>query len=107
RIPLPALVSASPDGTLCTPLMARDLASEAAWRLIEAARAAGAHALILRDVSLNGAAIKTIARVLRQQGLQPVILQSHLRACLDARAEADDLLQDALGGKKLKELRRQ
>ncbi len=107
RIPLPALVSASPYGTLCTPLMARDLASEAAWRLIEAARAAGAHALILRDVSLNGAAIKTIARVLRQQGLQPVILQSHLRACLDARAEADDLLQDALGGKKLKELRRQ
>jgi len=107
RIPLPALVSASPYGTLCTPLMARDLASEAAWRLIETARAAGAHALILRDVSVNGAAIKTIARVLRQEGLQPVMMQSHLRACLDARAEADDLLQDALGGKKLKELRRQ
>ena len=107
RIPLPALVSASPYGTLCTPLIARDLAGEAAWRLIEAARAAGAHALLLRDVSLNGAAMKTIAQVLRQDGLQPLVLQSHLRACLDARGEADDLLQDALGGKKLKELRRQ
>jgi len=30
-----------------------------------------------------------------------------LRACLDARGEADHLLQDVLGGKKLKELRRQ
>jgi CelD/BcsL family acetyltransferase involved in cellulose biosynthesis len=107
RIPFPALVSASPYGTLCTPLMARDLASEAAWSLIEAARAAGAHALVLRDVSLNGAAMKTISRVLRQQGQRPLILQSHLRACLDARGEASDLLQDALGGKKLKELRRQ
>ena len=41
-IPLPALVSASPYGTLCTPLLARDLASEAAWRLLDAARMAGA-----------------------------------------------------------------
>jgi len=107
RIPLPALVSASPYGTLCTPLIARDLASEAASGLIEQARAAGAHALIMRDVSLNGAAMKTIAGVLRQDGLQPLILQSHLRACLDARGEADDLLHEVLGGKKLKELRRQ
>ncbi len=107
RIPLPALVSASPYGTLCTPLIARDQASEAAQRLLEEARAAGAHALVLRDVSLNGAAMKTIAQVLRQDGLRPLVLQSHSRACLDARGEADDLLRDALGGKKLKELRRQ
>ena len=107
KIPLPALVSASPYGTLCTPLIARDLAGEAVSGLIEQARAAGAHALIMRDVSLCGAAMKTIAQVLRQDGLQPLILQSHLRACLDARREADDLLHDVLGGKKLKELRRQ
>ena len=107
KIPLPALVSASPYGTLCTPLIARDLASEAVSGLIEQARAAGAHALIMRDVSLCGAAMKTFAQVLRKDGLQPLILQSHLRACLDARREADDLLHDVLGGKKLKELRRQ
>ena len=35
------------------------------------------------------------------------MLQSHARACLDARRDADELLRNALGGKKLKELRRQ
>jgi CelD/BcsL family acetyltransferase involved in cellulose biosynthesis len=35
------------------------------------------------------------------------VLQSHVRACLDATRDADELLRDALGHKKLKELRRQ
>jgi CelD/BcsL family acetyltransferase involved in cellulose biosynthesis len=35
------------------------------------------------------------------------VLQSHVRACLDATQDAEELLRDALGGKKLKELRRQ
>jgi len=35
------------------------------------------------------------------------VLQSHLRACLDATGDAEDLLREALGHKKLKELRRQ
>jgi CelD/BcsL family acetyltransferase involved in cellulose biosynthesis len=39
--------------------------------------------------------------------MQPRILQSHLRACFDATADADELLHKALGAKKLKELRRQ
>ncbi len=107
KIPLPALVSASPYGTLCTPLLDRDIAGEAASRLMAQARAQGAHALILRDVSLNGAAMRTFAEVLRQDGMRPRILHSHFRACLDARREADELLRDALGGRKLKELRRQ
>ena len=107
KIPLPALVSASPYGTLCTPLLDRDTAGEAVRQLMAEGRAAGAHALILRDVSLNGAAMRTFAEVLRQDGLRPRLLQSHFRACLDARHEADDLLRDALGAKKLKELRRQ
>jgi hypothetical protein len=34
-------------------------------------------------------------------------LQWHLRASLDATRDADELLRDALGGRKLKELRRQ
>jgi Acetyltransferase (GNAT) domain len=107
RIPLPALVGASPYGTLCTPLIDRGCATEAIRRMIAEARASGAHALILFDASLNGAAMKAFADVLRQDGLQPKILQSHYRACLDARHDADELLRDALGGKKLKELRRQ
>jgi len=107
RIPLPGLVGASPYGTLCTPLIDRDCAPEAVSRMIAEARSAGAHALILFDASLNGAAMKAFADVLRQDGMQPQILQSHYRACLDARGGAEELLRDALGGKKLKELRRQ
>jgi hypothetical protein len=107
KIPLPALVSASPYGTLCTPLLDRDAAGSAVTGMMAQARAAGAHALILRDVSLNGAAMRTFTDVLRQHGMRPLVLQSHARACLDARRDADELLREALSGKKLKELRRQ
>jgi CelD/BcsL family acetyltransferase involved in cellulose biosynthesis len=106
-IPLPALVSAEPYGTLCSPLLDRADARDAAARLLAAARKTGARALILRDVALDGAAIAAIEGVLRQQGLRPRVLQSRLRACLDARRDADELLREALGAKKLKELRRQ
>ena len=107
KIPLPALVSAHPYGTLCTPPLDRDRAHDAATRLLRAARDAGAHALILRDVALDGATMKALGEVLRRDGLRPRVLQSHLRACLDATRDADELLRDALGHKKLKELRRQ
>ncbi len=107
KIPLPALASASPYGTLCTPLLDRGLAEEAANGLMCEARKTGAHALILSDVSLNGAAMKAFTMALRQDGLQPIVLHSHLRACLDARREADEVFRDALSAKKLKELRRQ
>jgi CelD/BcsL family acetyltransferase involved in cellulose biosynthesis len=107
KIPLPALVSAHPYGTLCTPPLDRDRAQDAATGLLRAARDAGAHALILRDVPLDGATMKTIGGVLRQDDLRPRVLQSQLRACLDATRDADELLRDALGPKKLKELRRQ
>jgi CelD/BcsL family acetyltransferase involved in cellulose biosynthesis len=107
RIPLPALVSADPYGTLCTPLLDRGAADDAAARLMQQARNAGAHALILRDVSLDGAAMKSFTDVLQQAGMHPLVLQSHVRACLDATRDADELLRDALGAKKLKELRRQ
>jgi CelD/BcsL family acetyltransferase involved in cellulose biosynthesis len=107
RIPLPALVSAEPYGTLCTPLLDRDMACDAAAGLLQAARKAGAHALILRDVMLHGAAMKAFTLALRQDGMHPRVLHSRLRAALDATRDADDLLRDALGAKKLKELRRQ
>jgi CelD/BcsL family acetyltransferase involved in cellulose biosynthesis len=107
RIPLPALVSADPYGTLSTPPLDRDLARAAAAGLLQQARRSGAHALILRDMSLDGAAMKVFADVLRRDGMQPLVLQSHVRACLDASRDADELLREALGQKKLKELRRQ
>jgi CelD/BcsL family acetyltransferase involved in cellulose biosynthesis len=107
RIPLPALVSAHPYGTLCTPPLDRDVSHDAVTQLMRAARQAGAHALILREVSLDGAAMKAFAEVLRQQDLRLRVLQSHLRACLDATRDAGELLREALGAKKLKELRRQ
>ena len=107
KIPLPALVSAHPYGTLCTPPLDRELAHEAAARLLHEARKAGAHALILRDVSLDGAAMQAFDAVLRQHGLRPRLLQSCFRASLDATRDAEALLRDALGAKKLKELRRQ
>lgn len=107
RIPLPALVSASPYGTLGTPPLDRDMADDAVMGLIRAARQAGAHALILRDMSLDGAAMTAFDEVLRSGGMRSLVLQSHVRAALDARRDADELLRDALGPKKLKELRRQ
>jgi hypothetical protein len=51
--------------------------------------------------------MKAFTMALRQDGLQPIVLHSHLRACLDARREADEVFRDALSAKKLKELRRQ
>lgn len=107
EIPLPVLVSADPYGSLCTPLLDRDTAEDAAAQLLENARQAGAHALILRDMSLDGAAMKAFTEVLRCDGLKPRVLQSHVRAALDATVDADELLREALGPKKLKELRRQ
>lgn len=107
KIPLPALVSADPYGTLSTPLLDRDHAAQAASDILHNARQAGAHALILRDTSLDGAAMQAFTDMLRRDGIKPRVLQSHVRAALDARRDADELLHEALGHKKLKELRRQ
>jgi CelD/BcsL family acetyltransferase involved in cellulose biosynthesis len=107
KIPLPALASADPYGTLGTPLIDRDWPHDAIATLLQRARSAGAHALLLRDMSLDGAVMKTFAEVLDRAGLKPQVLKSHVRACLDATRDADELLREALGTKKLKELRRQ
>ena len=86
KIPLPVSVSADPYGSLSTPLLDRDHAEDAAAALLDGARQAGAHALILRDMSLDGAAMKAFTEVLRRDGLAPRVLQSHVRAALDATA---------------------
>jgi len=106
-IPLPALVSAHPYGTLCSPPLDHGMAVDAAATLMQAARQSGARALVLREVALDGAAMKAFNTVLRGEGVRRRVLQWHLRASLDATRDADELLGDALGGGKLKELRRQ
>ncbi|AWM08534.1 GNAT family N-acetyltransferase [Bradyrhizobium symbiodeficiens] len=107
KIPLPALVSAHPYGTLCSPLIDRDAPIEAATRLLQQAREAGAHALVLNDVALDGAAMTALKQVLDRDGLKPRVLSSYVRASLDATQDDETLLREALGTKKLKELRRQ
>ncbi|GGI23050.1 hypothetical protein GCM10010987_22440 [Bradyrhizobium guangdongense] len=107
KIPLPALVSAHPYGTLSSPLIDRDASVEAATRLLQRARKAGAHALILRDVALDGAAMASLKEALGRDRLTSRVLSSYVRASLDATQDGDRLLQEALGAKKLKELRRQ
>jgi CelD/BcsL family acetyltransferase involved in cellulose biosynthesis len=101
------LVSAESYGTLQTPLLARDDAASAARALLDDARARGARALVLRDVPLDGASVGAIRDALARDHLTPTILHSYARACLDATQDAETLLRDALGAKKLKELRRQ
>jgi CelD/BcsL family acetyltransferase involved in cellulose biosynthesis len=107
KIPLPALVGAHPYGTLCSPLIDRDAPIEAATRLLQQAREAGAHALVLNDVALDGAAMNAIKQVLNRDGLKPRVLSSYIRASLDATQDGETLLRAALGPRKLKELRRQ
>ena len=107
RIPLPALVSADPYGSLEVPLLDGRHAIDAAATLLNAARTNGARALLLRNLTLDGKVFDAFAKAGARDGIAPLILQSHARACLDATQDAERLLRDALGAKKLKELRRQ
>jgi CelD/BcsL family acetyltransferase involved in cellulose biosynthesis len=107
KLPLPVLVSADPYGDLTTPLIDGQAPADAARALLAQARACGAHAIVLRHVAIEGAAVKAVAAALGEQGLAPIALRAQQRAALDATAEAERLLRDALGSKKLKELRRQ
>ena len=107
RLPLPVLVSADPYGDLATPLIDGRAPVDAARALLAQARASGAHAIVLRHVTIEGAATNALAIALSEKDLGPIVLRAEQRACLDATTDAEQLLRDALGPKKLKELRRQ
>lgn len=107
RIPFAALVSADPYGPLGTPLLDQDADDDAVRRMMRQARDAGMRALILRDIPLQGPVLAAFTHALGADGLTPHILQSSERVGLDATRDADEVLRDALGAKKLKELRRQ
>jgi CelD/BcsL family acetyltransferase involved in cellulose biosynthesis len=107
KIPLPVLVSADPYGDLGTPLIDGRAPRDAVRALLAQARTAGMRAIVLRHTTLDGAAMQTITAVLGEAGMRPHVLRAEQRACLDATRDADELLREALGAKKLKELRRQ
>ena len=104
--PLPVLVSADPYGTLCTPLLDRDMPEDAGLHSAAGPASRRACADPARDLA-RWRSHEGIRRSAAPRRPAPHVLQSHLRACLDARHDADELLRDALGAKKLKELRRQ
>jgi len=106
-LPLPMLVAWQAYAPLTTPLLDRDTAQDAADLLIEVACAAGARALLLPFLAIEGPAAQAFRRALSRRGLRTDILHSHVRAQLDATGDAQLILQAALGAKKLKELRRQ
>lgn len=106
HLPLPALVCADPFHSLNTPLLDRDAADQAASGLMQCARQAGAHALLFRTIAPSGRAATAFSRVLAADGMRPQVLASWKRACLDARQDPQAVLRDALGPKKLKDLRR-
>lgn len=70
RLPLPLLVSHEAYGVLGTPLVDRDRASDAVAALLAAARARGAHALLLRDIPADGAAMNAIRATLAREGMR-------------------------------------
>jgi hypothetical protein len=106
-LPLPIFVNADRYDALGTPSLDRDHAKEAAHDILRQARAAGAHALVLRNVALDGPAVTAFGHALADLQMTPRILRAQSRAVLDARRDPDELLREALGAKKLKELRRQ
>lgn len=107
RLPLPALVSAEAYGALGTPLVAAEAADAAVAKLMDEARGAGAHALVLRDVPLDGPVARTFTRVLGWTKQRVYVVGAHDRAVLNATAPYEAAMREALGAKKLKELRRQ
>jgi len=60
------------------------------------ARAAGAHALVLRDIPLDGPAMAAFTRALGNDGLRPHVLHRQPRAWLDATRDADTVLRERL-----------
>ncbi|MBX3520628.1 MAG: GNAT family N-acetyltransferase [Xanthobacteraceae bacterium] len=106
KLPLPVLVTWHAYAPLATPLLDKDCAVEAAAGLMQAAKRAGAQALLF-SVLTDGPAADAVRSALAREGLAPRVLRAEERALLDARLDAEVSLQDALGSKKLKELRRQ
>lgn len=107
KLPIPLLTSWQAYAPLTTPILDRDHADEAAAGLLDAAANYGARAILLANHTAHGKAIAAFYRAARLRGATPRVLNEHQRAMLDASRGSEELISDALGPKKLKELRRQ
>jgi CelD/BcsL family acetyltransferase involved in cellulose biosynthesis len=107
KLPLPMFVTWHGYAPLATPLLDKDVAVEAAKGLLQAARDAGAQALLISVLADEGPAAEAFRIALAKDGRMPRVLHREDRALLDTTSNADTQLQDALGSKKRKELRRQ
>ncbi|WP_137042893.1 GNAT family N-acetyltransferase [Pseudolabrys sp. FHR47] len=106
RLPLPVFVGWYAYAPLTTPLLDRDQPDDAAHALMKAAREAGAQALLLPALAMDGAVAAALRRATEPFAISPRVFNAHERARLDATQDIDEALA-ALGAKKLKELRRQ
>lgn len=106
KLPLPMLVTWHAYAPLSVPLLDKDLAVEAASGLLRAAKEAGAHALLFSMLT-EGPAAEAFRTASTRHGNMPRVLRREERALLDTKADTEASLHDALGAKKLKELRRQ
>jgi CelD/BcsL family acetyltransferase involved in cellulose biosynthesis len=107
KLPIPVLVAWQAYAPLTTPLLDRDVAEQAVAGLLDAARKAGASAILFPNLAQDGPAAAAITGALSRRGTRPHVHDVYERARLDAHGDAAILLRDALGPKKLKELRRQ
>jgi CelD/BcsL family acetyltransferase involved in cellulose biosynthesis len=106
RLPIPVLVAWQAYVPLTTPLFDRDRAGLAARGLIAAAAEAGAMALLLPMLAEEGPAASALRGAIAEFNLAPYAFDRHRRARLNAAQDAETAIQ-ALGAKKVKELRRQ
>ena len=51
--------------------------------------------------------MRTLTNASARDGVVPRVLSSYARACFDATQDGETLLREAMGAKRLKELRRQ
>jgi CelD/BcsL family acetyltransferase involved in cellulose biosynthesis len=107
KLALPVFVTWHGYAPLATPLLDKDCAAEAASGLLQAADEAGAQALLISILTAESPAAEAFRAALAKKGRKARILHREDRALLDTRADAEVSLHDALGSKKLKELRRQ
>lgn len=106
KLPLPVLVTWHGYAPLSVPLLDKDCALEAAEGLLRAAKEAGAYALLFSMLT-EGPAAAAFRAALAKEGRGVRVLHGDARALLDTKLDAEASLYDALGPKKLKELRRQ
>lgn len=106
KLPLPVLVTWHGYAPLSIPLLDKEFAVEAASGLSRAAKEAGAQALLFSALT-EGPAAEAFRAALAKERLKARVLHREERALLDTRSDAEASLHEALGPKKLKELRRQ